>query len=223
VKIENRIFFIGKKVIIICYRVDFTKVIIKCNLYNYSIFGKKRKQTKMKRIYLFLLIAVLTGSISFSQEKKVYDEGYVVKIGDVAPDFTVSEAGGKTYKLSDLRGKVVMLQFTASWCSVCRKEMPFIEKEIWQEKKTDGLVVIGIDRDEPFEKVLSFKKDMAVTYPLALDPGADIFALYALKEAGVTRNVIIDRSGKIVFLTRLFDREEFDKMKKVIFAQLSVK
>ena len=51
-----------------------------------------------------------------------------------------------------------MLQFTASWCSVCRTEMPFIEKEIWQEKKDAGLLVIGIDRDEPVEKVLEVSK-----------------------------------------------------------------
>jgi len=101
--------------------------------------------------------------------------------------------------------------------------MPFIEKEIWLPGKKSGLTVIGIDRDEPLEKVLKFKKDIGVTYPLALDPGADIFGLYALKEAGVTRNVIIDRSGKIIFLTRLFNREEFESMKRVIFAELGTK
>ena len=67
----------------------------------------------------------------FAQDKKVYDNGYIVKVGDQAPDFLINEAGGRSYRLSDLRGKVVMLQFTASWCSVCRQEMPFIEKEIW--------------------------------------------------------------------------------------------
>ncbi len=177
----------------------------------------------MKRNSIAVLLIIFICSISFGQEKKVNDEGYIVKVGDKAPDFTINEAGGKTYKLSDLKGKVVMLQFTASWCSVCRTEMPFIEKEIWQEKKTAGLVVIGIDRDEPVEKVLGFQKDIAVTYPLALDPGADIFGLFALKEAGVTRNVIIDRSGKIIFLTRLYKKEEFDRMKKKIFAELAVK
>ena len=101
--------------------------------------------------------------------------------------------------------------------------MPFIEKEIWLEKRSSGLIVIGVDRDEPEDKVIKFKKDIGITYPLALDPGADIFGLFALKEAGVTRNVIIDRSGKIIFLTRLFDREEFDQMKKVIFSELSSK
>ena len=176
----------------------------------------------MKRNWIIFLFALLS-STSFSQVKKAYDEGYLVKVGDNAPDFTIREAGGKNYRLSDLKGKVVMLQFTASWCGVCRTEMPFIEKEIRQEKGASGLVVIGIDRDEPVDKVLQFKKDIKVTYPLALDPGAEIFGLYAQKEAGVTRNVIIDRSGKIIFLTRLYEREEFNQMKKVIFAELAAK
>jgi peroxiredoxin len=162
-------------------------------------------------------------SISYSQDKKVYDTGYLVKVGDISPDFKINETGGRTYKLSELKGKVVMLQFTASWCSVCRTEMPFIEKEIWQEKKNAGLIVIGIDRDEPLEKVIGFKKDIRITYPLALDPGADIFGLFAQKEAGVTRNVIIGRNGKIIFLTRLYKQDEFNKMKEVIFAELRTK
>jgi peroxiredoxin len=139
----------------------------------------------------------------------------------MAPDFTIKESNGYEYKLSELRGSVVMLQFTASWCSVCRKEMPFIEEEIWKPGKKLGLVVIGIDRDEPLETVQKFKQDLKVTYPLALDPGADIFGLFADKKAGVTRNVIIDRDGKIIFLTRLFEREEFDHMKKLIFDELN--
>ncbi len=174
----------------------------------------------MRKIFIIILLTVLISPVSSGQEKKVYDEGYIVRVGDRAPDFTISEAGGSTYRLSDLRGKVVMLQFTASWCSVCRTEMPFIEKDIWKAKKADGLAVIGIDRDEPVEKVLEFKKDIAVTYPLALDPKAAIFGLFAQKEAGVTRNVIIDRSGKIIFLTRLYKQEEFEQMKKIIFAEL---
>lgn len=177
----------------------------------------------MRKNCTILFVLIFSLLTSYSQEKKVYENGYLVKVGDQAPDFTITEAGGTTYRLSDLKGKIVMLQFTASWCSVCRKEMPFIEKEIWKEKKGSGLVVLGIDRDEPLQKVLKFKQDIKITYPLALDPGADIFGLYALKEAGVTRNVIIDRSGKIIFLTRLFEREEFDKMKRIIFTELALK
>ena len=57
---------------------------------------------------------------------------------------------------------------------------------------------------------------MGTTYPLALDPGANIFGLFADKESGVTRNVVIDQSGKIVFLTRLFEEKEYKKMLAVI-------
>ena len=136
--------------------------------------------------------------------------GYIVKVGDVAPDFELELTDGQKLKLSSLRGKVVMLQFTASWCGVCRKEMPFIEKDIWQKHKDNPeFALIGIDRDEPLDVVVEFGKKVGVTYPLALDPGADIFAKYADRKAGITRNVLIDREGEIVMLTRLFDEDEF--------------
>lgn len=153
-------------------------------------------------------------------DAQVYENGYLVKVGDTAPDFMVREAGGDEYMLSGLRGHVVMLQFTASWCGVCRKEMPYIENDIWKQKKDEGLKVIGIDRDEPLETVKKFIEDMDITYPLALDPGAEIFSLFAEKNAGVTRNVIIDREGKIIFLTRLFEMDEFNEMKELIFREL---
>lgn len=200
-----------------------TKVIIYCNLFYSYIFEKIKTFYFMKKYLLLMLPVLLFNSLSCSQKKVPLQTSYLVKIGDMAPDFIINEAGGKSYKLSDLRGKVVMLQFTASWCSVCRTEMPFIEKEIWQAKKQDDFALVGIDRDEPLNKVLKFKNDMKITYPLALDPGSGIFCLFAGKDAGVTRNVIIDRSGKIIFLTRLFDRNEFDQMKKVIFDELAVK
>ena len=146
------------------------------------------------------------------------DRAYLVKVGDIAPNFSMKLTDGKTVKLSELKGKVVvMLQFTASWCSVCRKEMPFIEQDIWQKHKSNpGFALIAIDRDEPLETVLKFAKSIPITYPIGLDPKADIFALYAQREAGITRNVIIDKSGKIVFLTRLYDEAEFKKMTEVI-------
>lgn len=143
--------------------------------------------------------------------------GYIVRVGEMAPDFTITLTDGKQVSLSSLRGKVVMLQFTASWCGVCRKEMPFIEKDIWLKHKDNAdFALIGIDRDEPLDKVLAFAKSTGVTYPLGLDPGADIFAKYALRESGITRNVLIDKEGKIVKLTRLYNEEEFASLVQMI-------
>ena len=146
----------------------------------------------------------------------VDSRGYIVSIGDTAPNFTMKYTTGEKVTLTDLRGKIVVLQFTASWCSVCRKEMPHLEKDVWQQFKEKGLVLVGIDRDEPIETVIQFQKDMGTTYPLALDPGAEIFGLFADKNSGVTRNVVIDQQGKIVFLTRLFEEKEYNQMIEVI-------
>ena len=144
------------------------------------------------------------------------DRGYIVRVGDPAPEIVLEYTTGEQIKLTDLREKVVVLQFTASWCSVCRLEMPHLEKDVWQRFKDDSLILIGIDRDEPLDVVKKFKKEMGVTYPIALDLGANHFAKFALKESGVTRNIVIDKDGKIAFLTRLFEEKEFKEMIAVI-------
>jgi len=158
-------------------------------------------------------VIVEDGSSEIKDSTTIEDRQYLVKVGDMAPDFEMEIPGGDKIKLSDLKGKVVMLQFTASWCGVCRKEMPFIESDIWQKHKTNPeFALFGIDRDEPAEKVAEMRKATGVTYPIGLDPNGDIFGLYAEKSAGITRNVIIDRDGKIIMLTRLFEMEEFNHM-----------
>ncbi len=157
-------------------------------------------------IILFFTIASL-----FAQQQ-ADSVGFYVRVGDPSPEFALIFPNGDSTSFAELKGKVIMLQFTASWCSVCRQEIPHIEKKIWQDLKSDDLVVIGVDMDEPAEKVIKFAEDMKITYPLALDPGAEIFGLFAHKQSGVTRNVIIDKKGKIAHLTRLFNMEEFNRM-----------
>ena len=161
---------------------------------------------KIKILIFFILSAFL-----FAE-----DRGYIVSVGDMAPDFEMEFTDGQKTKLSELRGKIVILQFTASWCSVCRLEMPHLEKDVWQKYKDQNVLLIGIDRDEPLETVIAFQKKIGTTYPLALDPGANIFGLFAKKDAGATRNVVIDKTGKIVFLTRLFEEKEYQEMLSVL-------
>ena len=165
----------------------------------------------MIRYPIFFLVCI---AIALNQTPD--DRGYIVNVAEKSPDFTLDFPDGSQISLKDLKGQVTLLQFTASWCHVCREEMPHIEKEIWKVYKNMGLNVIGIDRDEPAEVVTSFAKEVQITYPLALDPGADIFALFADRDSGVTRNIILGPDGKIVFLTRLFEIQEFDQMKRVI-------
>jgi len=174
----------------------------------------------MKLLKLLTISLLLISQASFAQipvKEVPADYGYVVKIGDQMPAFSTTLLDGKPFSSADLKGKVVMLQFTASWCSVCRKEMPFIERDIWQKNRANKkFVLVGFDLDEPLDKVQKFHEDMKISYPLALDPGGKIFGLVAEKKAGVTRNVILDKTGKIVYLTRLYKEDEFAEMVKVI-------
>jgi peroxiredoxin len=176
----------------------------------------------MKRFALIFSVLILSTQL-FAQMTKIpeknipADYGYIVKIGQQLPEFEMTLADGKTVKTYDLKGKVVMLQFTASWCSVCRKEMPHIEKDIWlKHKNNKNFALYGIDLDEPLDKVKKFAEDIKITYPLALDPGGKIFYTFAEKNAGVTRNIIVDKTGKIVYMTRLYKEDEFNEMKQVI-------
>jgi len=167
-------------------------------------------------IFILLLLAINVQAQAPVKEIPV-DYAYLVKIGQQVPEFSVKTLDGKSLSISSLKGKVLMLQFTASWCSVCRKEMPHIEADIWKKYKNNpNFALYGIDLDEPKDVVEKFAKQIPVTYPLTLDPKGDIFYQFAEKGAGVTRNVIIDKTGKIVYMTRLYKDAEFQEMKKII-------
>ena len=148
-----------------------------------------------------------------TQDTIVYEHEYIVKVGDIAPDFTLQYTDGSEFTLSAQRGKVVMLQFTASWCGICRGEMPHIESRIWQPHKDDAdFVLVGVDREEPREVVEEYTAQLGTTYPMLLDENGDAFASYALRKSGITRNVLIDRDGRIVKLTRRFVEPEFNDL-----------
>lgn len=162
---------------------------------------------------IFFFTVAFLSSLNCHAQSKDDTRGYIVKIGDMAPDFTIKMLDGQTVKLSSLRGKIVMLQFTASWCGVCRKEMPFIEKDIWQKyKDNNDFALMAIDRGETKDKIEQLVESIGISYPIGFDPNSDIFFKYAEKNAGITRNVIIDREGRIVMLTRLFEPQEFQEM-----------
>jgi peroxiredoxin len=178
---------------------------------------------KMKFFPIALLFIILPLLSSAQTTNPVNDNrGYSVKVGEMAPDFEIELLSGEKIKLSSLRGKIVMLQFTASWCSVCRKEMPHIESRIWQKNKGNkNFVLYGIDLKESAGVTKEFANTMNITYPITLDINGDKFALYTEPGAGVTRNIIIDKTGKIIMLTRLYDEAEFESMVKLIEEKLS--
>lgn len=165
-----------------------------------------------------LVLTLITLQFSFSQENS--NRGYKVNIGDKAPKLDIKYLDGSSLTNESLKGKVAVLQFTASWCSVCIKEMPHLEKDVWQRFKNEDFALIGIDLKETPEKVKKFIKKTGITYPIALDADGKLFKSFTLKNAGVTRNIVLNKKGEIIFLTRLFNKEEFNKMIEVIALEL---
>ena len=109
-------------------------------------------------------------------------------------DFTLTELGGKTWTLKEQRGKVVVLNFWATWCPPCRKEMPDLET-LYHQFKEQGLVILAIS-DEDAGKVRPFIAQQKVTYPILLDPGRKVNELFQIE--GIPKTFVYDRNGKLV-------------------------
>lgn len=170
----------------------------------------------MKKIIFIILLFV--SQLNFAQEKDT--RGYKVNVGDQVPELEFTLLNGAEISTKNLKNKVTVLQFTASWCSVCIKEMPHLEKEVWQRFKNDEFLLIGVDLKEDVEKVKRFIKKTEVTYPFTIDSDGSMFEKFTLPNAGVTRNIVLDKNGKIIFLSRLYNVEEFNEMVEVIDNEL---
>lgn len=163
------------------------------------------------------LVLICTAHKASAQYPHPADErGYIVRVGDAVPDFELVALNGDTLSRTSLLGTTYVLQFTASWCGVCRKEMPHLEEEVWKAFGGPAFTLIGVDLDEPADKVQTFAQQMGITYPIAPDPEGELFYRIAGPKSGVTRNIVVNPEGTIVFLTRLFEAEEFEEMKRVI-------
>jgi peroxiredoxin len=173
----------------------------------------------MKKLFFiaFLCIAI----INYAQNKD--NRGYKVNVGEQAPELSFSLLDGTQITNESLKGKVIVLQFTASWCGVCIKEMPHLESEVWQRFKNDDFILIGIDLKENLEKTNKLIKKTGVTYPFTIDTDGSLFEKFTLPKAGVTRNIVLNKQGKIIYLTRLYDTKEFQQMVNIIEDELHPK
>jgi len=128
------------------------------------------------------------------------DYGTVPKLQEMkdhtaAPDFTLVDPGGKKIGLKDFRGKVVFLNFWATWCESCRDEMPSMQR-LYQEFKGKGFEIVGVNVKDKRPDALAFLKKLQVTYPIALDPEGEVGLLYGA--FGMPVSYLIDRKGVVL-------------------------
>jgi peroxiredoxin len=169
----------------------------------------------MKRAIFFTTLILLSCFILKGQK----DTTTYTKVGDRAPGFTCKTIDGKTIDISKLQGKIVMINFFATWCGPCNLELPVLQKNIWEKYKDNpDFVLVILGREHSEKEVQDYVKQKNYTMPFAPDPGRKIFKLYASQS--IPRNVIIGKDGKIIFQSIGYIEEEFKKLEALIAEKL---
>lgn len=171
----------------------------------------------MKKLSFLLIFAFVVQS-AYSQAED--DSTNLLKVGDDMPEFTLTSLDGKTLSSDDLYGKVVLVNFYATWCAPCNLEMPFIEKDIWAKYKDNkDFELVIIDREEKAEKIRPFIAKKKWLMPFYLDEKKEVYTQFATKF--IPRNYLFDREGTLVLNSKGYSKEDFEVLKKEIEAQLS--
>lgn len=164
----------------------------------------------IKKSFTLAIIVIMTiMAVSCAREKKQAVQG-----GD-APDFTLTDLNGKEVSLSNLRGKVVLLEFWATWCLPCRESIPAMN-EIYKRYSDKGLVVLGISVDKGqniLEDVRAFAREFSIQYPVAIDSKSvsNHYGVYS-----IPTTVLIDKEGKIVLKNIGFSPETEERLSSEI-------
>ncbi|CAA0099053.1 Thiol-disulfide oxidoreductase ResA [BD1-7 clade bacterium] len=117
-----------------------------------------------------------------------------LEVNQPAPDFTLKSRAGNNLRLDEYKGEVVLLNFWASWCGPCRKEMPYLD-DIQQKYSDLGFTVLGVNVDKDSKKADLILKDIPVSFPVLFDPDGKVSEMYDVNAMPIT--VIIDKDGKI--------------------------
>lgn len=161
----------------------------------------------MKYFLIILLFTALLTSAVTSQEKS---DGTLTKIGQDVPEFKVTTLDEKNIEIAKLQGKVVLINFFATWCAPCMAEMPHLEEEILKKYQQDDFVVIAIGREHSKEELSKFNQEKKFSFKIAPDPKREVYSKFA--EKFIPRNYLINREGKIVFQSIGFEKKEFEEL-----------
>ena len=145
----------------------------------------------------------------------------LIKTGQQIPSFTFNDLEGNVKSIEDLKGKVIMISFFATWCGPCLRKLPYLQTEIYNKYKNHPnfeLLIFG--REHSQEEVEKFRRQKGYTFPILGDPKRMVYSKFA--NSLIPRSFIIDRTGKVIYSSIGFDDEDFDKLKIVLAEELKL-
>ncbi|WP_208528039.1 thiol-disulfide oxidoreductase ResA [Jeotgalibacillus sp. R-1-5s-1] len=153
--------------------------------------NKKKKRLVMR----ISILAVLLAAVSYTIYSSVVgEERNLVKAGDQAPDFELTDLNGDVHRLSDYEGKGVFLNFWGTWCKPCEKEMPYMENQ-YQKFADQGVEIIAVNVGESQYKVSNFANKYNLTFPVVRDEHKDVMDAYSIGPLPTT--LLISPEGEV--------------------------
>ena len=162
----------------------------------------------------FVMMAIAAPQSASAQQEAEIVATTLVKQGQKAPDFTVEMVDGEKVTLSSLKGKIVLINFWATWCPPCREEFKRVQKDIIDHFKGQDFVFLPISRGEKKATVDSFRDKQGYTFPMGLDPTQEIYKKYASNY--IPRNFVVGKDGKVIYVSVGYEAKEFESMVKAI-------
>ncbi|MBE6205440.1 MAG: TlpA family protein disulfide reductase [Alistipes sp.] len=182
-----------------------------------SIQNIRRKAYIFLAAFALMVIAAPMSASAQSQEEQI-EATTLIKQGDKAPDFTVEMVDGQKIALSSLKGKVVLINFWATWCPPCREEFKRMQKDVVDRFKGKDFQLLAISRGEKKATVDQFRDKQGYTFPMGLDPKQEIYNKYASNY--IPRNFVVGKDGKVIYVSVGYEPAEFENMLKAIEAAL---
>lgn len=171
----------------------------------------------MQKIFSLLLCLIL-GLGTMAQEPVKSSD--ILLDGQNMPEFKITTMDGKTFSSAELKGKTVLINFFATWCPPCRKELPFVQKDIWNKyKDRDDFLLLIISREEKPEKVIPFVKEFKYSMPFYSDIDRSCYSQFAVQS--IPRNYLFDKSGKLVYQSIGFKEKDFKELLNLLTESLN--